>query len=367
LDEALLSVDLGPQDRFSLLSQALGDQKLTEDVRSALAVIQEKGLGEGHPEFIELLWPKGTTARSDLEGLNALRKQVPEVLQDVQKQVQQSAPNFGFPAASSESAGRRPPLPEPSSVLDSLRTLATDPQKQKELVEEAKDLLRSTPKGLETPNYTVVRTINGPQLLGQPEQIELRQYGEFTIARTSMNGTGVTSRSSASGFNKLASYLFGKNEEKQEMAMTMPVEMMSSDKQASMAFVLPQKYAEEPPTPLPDANVVIQKVPAQLVAAKPFPGIVTDEEVQRQKNDLLQYLAQDGSVEPVDESQIIVLQYNSPLTIPWRRRNEVAMIVKEKATASEGAKEVEDKVGPNDAVEGGLEGGAESEVQGVAS
>merc|ERR1719326_1696078 len=115
------------------------------------------------------------------------------------------------------------------------------------------------------------------------------------------------------------------------MAMTMPVEMSSDDTKGFMAFVLPKKYADEPPAPLGNSNITINKVPARLVAAKPFPGIVTDEEVLRQKAALLQAIVADGSVVPVDESQVMVLQYNSPLTVPWRRRNEVAIVVTEKA------------------------------------
>merc|ERR1719359_153804 len=107
----------------------------------------------------------------------------------------------------------------------------------------------------------------------------------------------------------------------------------TGESQGSMAFGLPKKYANEPPAPLASSNVTIEKVPSRLVAAKPFPGIVTDEEVQRQKVALLEAITADGSVVPTDESQIIVLQYNSPLTIPWRRRNEVAVVVTKKATS----------------------------------
>jgi hypothetical protein len=336
LDQALLSVDLAPRERLSKLQEALQDPALPEDLRSAVGIIQEKGFGKGHPEFIEKLFPKGTTARADLEGLTALRKQVPEVLEDVQSQVQQSPPNFQnvfSPTSDGAGAGSPRTLPDLSSVLGSLRDLATDPKKQQEIIEEAKDLLRSTPKGLETPEYKVTRMIDGPLMLGKPELIELRAYENFTVARTSTQGAGFTSRSGATGFNTLASYLFGKNEAKQEMAMTMPVEMESStgDSQGSMAFVLPKEYANEPPAPLMSSDITIDKVPARLVAAKPFPGLVTEEEVQRQKAALLEAIAADGSVVPVKESQVIVLQYNSPLTIPWRRRNEVAIVVTEKA------------------------------------
>jgi hypothetical protein len=328
LDKALLNLDVEPQERLSLLQEAFRDPVLSEDLRSAVGILQDKGFGKGHPEVIEKLWPKGTTARADLEGLTALRKQVPEVLQDVQNQVQQSPRSF-FPLQSS--TGAAPPLPDLASVFGSLQTLVTDTEKQREIIEETKDLLRSTPKGLETPDYDVVRTIDGPLFLGTPEVIELRKYESFIVARTNVQDAGFTSRSGATGFNTLASYLFGNNEAKQGMKMTMPVEMTmsNSDEQGSMAFVLPRKDASAPPKPLAGSNVTLQNVPARLVAAKPFPGIVTDEEVQRQKIALLEAIAADGSVTPVDENQVIVLQYNSPLTVPWRRRNEVTMVVTE--------------------------------------
>merc|ERR1711939_731606 len=95
-----------------------------------------------------------------------------------------------------------------------------------------------------------------------------------------------------------------------------------------MSFVLPKEYAEQPPEPLDGSGVEIEEVPAgRLVAAKPFAGLVTDEEVSRQKVALLEALMADGTYTPVDDEQVSVLQYNSPFTIPWRRRNEVAIVV----------------------------------------
>merc|ERR1719235_1443407 len=117
----------------------------------------------------------------------------------------------------------------------------------------------------------------------------------------------------------------------------------SFDSQGSMAFVLPKTYADAPPSPLAGSNITIDKVPARLVATKPFPGIVTEDEIQRQKAALLDAIVADGSTTPVDESQVIVLQYNSPLTVPWRRRNEIAFVVAEKP-ANNTSTEVEGKV-----------------------
>lgn len=121
------------------------------------------------------------------------------------------------------------------------------------------------------------------------------------------------------------------------MAMTMPVEITpptnassaAAAAAGSMAFVLPSEFAgDAAPAPLPSADVSIERVPARLVAALPFAGVVTDEEVARQTDALRAALEADGSVAAVDE-RTSVLQYNSPLTLPWRRRNEVAIVVRE--------------------------------------
>ena len=326
LDKAVLSVDLGVGSRLRLLSKALQDPKLVEDVTKSADILREKGFGKGHPEVINILYPSGTTARSDLEGLTALRKQVPEALAELQNSPPELPAN---PTAVLDE------LPAPSDVISTISMLITDSEKQKELQEEAKDLLRSTPKSLETPRYTVVRVVDGPDFLGAREPIELRLYEEFTVARTPMAAGQDdylgSSKAGAKGFNTLASYLFGGNEGKEAMAMTMPVEITAPTQaggDGTMAFVLPRKNAAVPPSPLPDSEVTIATVAPRVVAAKAFPGLVTDQEVKRQKQALLDALAVDDSVVPMDE-QVSVLQYNGPLTLPWRRRNEIVVVVKD--------------------------------------
>lgn len=215
-------------------------------------------------------------------------------------------------------------------MLKSLKDLAFDSEKQTELQEEAKELLRSTPKGLETPSYEIVRVIEGPIFLGKPQPIEIRDYDEYTVALTKMK-EGAGSSSEGGAFNTLAAYLFGKNQPKTAMSMTVPVDTLSSadSGNAIMSFVLPKEFAESPPAPLEGSGVEIVKVPARLRAAKAFSGIVTQKEVERQKAALLEALEKDRSYAPVDAGQVSVRQYNQPLTIPWRRRNEVAVVVTE--------------------------------------
>lgn len=125
LDKATLSVDLGPGSRARLLRKALADPKLQEDVRSAVKIIQEKGMGKGHPEVIETLFPTGTTVRSDIEGLFSLRKTVPEALESLQAQA---------PTLLRERPDAAPP-PNPLEVASALANFATDKAKQEEILE----------------------------------------------------------------------------------------------------------------------------------------------------------------------------------------------------------------------------------------
>merc|ERR1711920_413753 len=147
--------------------------------------------------------------------------------------------------------------------------------------------LRSTPKGLETPAYTCVRTLGD-------SKIEIRKYAPFTVARREMRDGISSLEGGGAGFNDLATYLFGGNELQQAMSMTTPVLIDVVADSSSMAFVLPSTCAESPPAPS-GAEVSIAQVPERLVAALPFPGIVTEEEVARRRAEMAAALLANGS------------------------------------------------------------------------
>jgi len=312
LDRALLDIDIEPEARFRNFQRALKDPNLLTDVRSAVDTIREKGFGKGHPELINKLWPVGTLARADIEGLAALTKQVPETFEEIRDQLPE--------LIKAQQQSQFPPKADRSLEMGSI-------PKPEEIEEEIKNAFRSIPKGLETPDYSVERVLDGEVKLGSPEKIEIRKYEAFTVATTPSIG--------GAGFNTLASYLFGSNEEKQSMAMTMPV-IITNDKNSdettelmgTMKFVIPSVSSEAPPTPLKSDDVNIERIPERLVAVKVFPGLVTKEEVSRQKKSLLSSLSGEGvGLNVMNEEEISVLQYNSPFTIPWRRRNEIAIVV----------------------------------------
>merc|ERR1740117_664822 len=199
-------------------------------------------------------------------------------------------------------------------------------------MEEAKNAFRATPKGLETPRYKVLRKIDGPIKLGKPELIEIRAYEPFTKATFEIDtgdgkGSVFASNTAVSGFNSLTSYLFGRNTDNLSMAMTVPVIFTSgAGDKSSIAIAVPCNVSDAPPAPLQGLRVVIERVPPGLVAVKPFAGIVTEEEVERQRLVLLAALSTNDT-RVTNQEQVSVLQYNAPYTIPWRRRNEIAMVL----------------------------------------
>ena len=234
-------------------------------------------------------------------------------------------------------------------VLDAVRTTAkknletlqgdlANPQriperllKQRADIEsEVKNIFLDTPENLDEPKYKVVE-----QGIGY----EIREYEAYTAAATSMSKVGekfslndITSGGAA--FNALAAYLFGANAEEKGMDMTVPVTTTSA---GEMRFYLKKDGIEVFPTPLAVEDIVNEKGAVKLIEVPPtrlavarFTGFVTDGEVARQKDSLLNALATDGVEIDVPHGAVVpflVFQYNPPYTLPIVRRNEIAVPV----------------------------------------
>lgn len=329
LDTALLDVDATPRQRLQGLVDALASPgDVLESVSAAASAIREQGLRKGHPAALDALFPKGTLARSDLEGLAALARQAPEAineLRDADQGVRSKTPT----SASDETR-------DPSAVADRLMKLLS-PDALAEAAEEAGNIFRRTPRGLESPTFDVVSSSDG---------YELRRYRPFTVAKKEMSPQAAEGFASAEGFNALAGYLFGGNEQKRAMKMTMPVEIeynAATNDGRTMSFVLPSEDVSDDggaPRPL-DESVEVAAVPERLVAVREFPGVATTDEVRRQADKLRAALADEGAFAPVAKDEYSVLQYNPPYTLPWRRRNEIAIVVTENALASPSMKEAD--------------------------
>ncbi|XP_021289562.1 heme-binding-like protein At3g10130, chloroplastic [Herrania umbratica] len=188
------------------------------------------------------------------------------------------------------------------------------------------------------------------KVLSRTDQYEIRVVEPYFIAEKTMPGkTGFDFNGASQSFNVLAEYLFGKNTSKETMEMTTPVftsrtqsdgermEMTTPvitkkvEKQDKwvMSFLMPSKYGSNVPLPK-DPSVRIKEVPRKVVAVVAFSGFVTDEEVKRRELKLRDALKNDRLFQVKECASVEVAQYNPPFTLPFTRRNEIALEVEKK-------------------------------------
>ncbi|MED6134079.1 hypothetical protein PIB30_034118 [Stylosanthes scabra] len=96
-----------------------------------------------------------------------------------------------------------------------------------------------------------------------------------------------------------------------------------------MSFVMPSKYGADLPLPK-DSSVRIKEIPRKIVAVVSFSGFVNDEEIKQRELKLRQALKSDRQFKIKEGSSVEVAQYNPPFTLPFQRRNEIALEVERK-------------------------------------
>ncbi|KAL1821260.1 hypothetical protein ACET3Z_016129 [Daucus carota] len=185
------------------------------------------------------------------------------------------------------------------------------------------------------------------QVLSRTDQYEIRLIEPYYVAETTMPGkNGFDLNGASQSFNVLAGYLFGKNTREESMEMTTPVftrrtqsegekmemttpvvtKRLEDNDKWQMSFVMPSKYGSSLPLPK-DPSVAIKEVPSKIVAVAAFSGFVTDEEVQKREAALRNALKNDTQFYVRIGSLVEVAQYNPPFTLPFTRRNEIALEV----------------------------------------
>lgn len=180
----------------------------------------------------------------------------------------------------------------------------------------------------EEPRYTVVDKVG---------VLEIRQYGPRLAADVIVQGDEEDARSN--GFRPLADYIFGNNTARTKIDMTAPVAQERNEKIAMTApvsqtregaawrvrFFMPSKYTLET---LPKPNnpaVQIVQVPGETMAVLRFSNSRSTEAVAQRTAELLRGL--EGSRWSVAGAPVTWL-YDPPWTLPFFRRNEVAVAVK---------------------------------------
>ncbi|GFP99028.1 heme-binding-like protein at3g10130 chloroplastic [Phtheirospermum japonicum] len=187
------------------------------------------------------------------------------------------------------------------------------------------------------------------KVLKRNEWYEIRQVEPYFIAETTMPGkNGFGFAGASRSFNVLAEYLFGKNTREKQMEMTTPVftRRIKSDGEKmdmttpvitrrveedkwTMSFVMPSKYGANLPLPK-DSSVTIKEVPKRVIAVAAFSGFVTDEDIERRESALKRLLNNDPEFSVKEGVSVEIAQYNPPFTLPFNRRNEIALEVEKK-------------------------------------
>ena len=127
-------------------------------------------------------------------------------------------------------------------------------------------------------------------------------------------------RNDDTSFMVLGSYIFGKNETGEKVAMTAPV--ITDD---NMTFILPEGVSPEN-APAPDGQMIdFTTVPSRKIAALRFSGYALPNRVEKKQEKLLEML-NTNDIQTVGSP--FLMRYNDPATPPYLRRNEVAIEVK---------------------------------------
>ena len=154
------------------------------------------------------------------------------------------------------------------------------------------------------------------------KDFEIRFYPATTMAMITSSAKTYKALGS-SGFPKLASYIFGGNKDKKQIAMTSPVHMVIGDSDASMGFVMPAAY-DMNNLPLPNnSEVIIKMIPDAYVAAITFSGFSSDEAIKKHTTMLENALKAKGIFY---SGQFSYLGYNPPYQL-FGRRNEIIVTI----------------------------------------
>lgn len=165
-------------------------------------------------------------------------------------------------------------------------------------------------KGIETPNYKVIKTLG---------DVEIREYPQMILAQTKLGGKRYDTNVN-NGFGVVANYIFGGNQQKQKIAMTAPVIMNMSDKDASMSFVMPSQYQlSDLPSPNSTAVSLVSQDSMKLAVLR-FGGFSSDEKIAKYAQILTEVLEKNNIR---TKGSLLFMGYNAPWDV-INRRNEVA-------------------------------------------
>ena len=183
----------------------------------------------------------------------------------------------------------------------------------------------------ETPSFSVLK---------KTDEYETRRYSPSVAITTSYVSDHMLGKKHGGAFFSLAKYIGvlseAENERREKIAMTAPVSMKKEEMGGetkggayAMRFFLPaSKFSRASDAPKPtsdDVNVI--EIPERVVAVRTFSGYLRRNNVEENKEKLLEALRGDASVKisKIQEQKMEVYGYNAPWTISWLRTNEIIL------------------------------------------
>ncbi|MFQ3297467.1 MAG: SOUL family heme-binding protein [Flavobacteriales bacterium] len=169
-------------------------------------------------------------------------------------------------------------------------------------------LYRSS-KSIEGYKYSIIKTY---------KDFEIRTYQASLFTSVKIH-TDNYKQASSKGFSILGGYIFGKNENKEQIPMTSPVAMTLEKKEMTMLFLVPEKFTKENLPKPENTNIEFIEIPEKKMAAITFSGWASDEKIEKYKLLLIKLLDENGIKYA---NKFSVLGYNPPYEVLFRR-NEI--------------------------------------------
>ncbi len=190
-----------------------------------------------------------------------------------------------------------------------------------------------TAMAVEEPKYTV---------LEKTPPFELRSYSPMILAEVQVEGD--LDEASSQGFRLIAAYIFGQNQVSEKIsmtapvvveeqavkgasiAMTAPVSIESNAGKWTVSFVMPAEYSMESlPKPL-NSKVKLRQIPAVKRAVIGFSGFYNENKVAERTVELEEWM----KTKNLQAASIPKFaRYNPPWTLPFMRRNEIMIDVRD--------------------------------------
>lgn len=179
----------------------------------------------------------------------------------------------------------------------------------------------------EEPKYSV---------LEKEPPFEVRSYAPMIVAEVQVEGD--LDEASSQGFRLIAAYIFGQNKVSEKIAMTAPVTIEEKSPQSAkiamtvpvviepkagkwtVSFVMPSEYTMESiPKPI-NSQVQLRQIPAVKKAVISFTGFYNEQKVAEKTLELEQWMKVRNLIGAGAPN---FARYNPPWTLPFMRRNEV--------------------------------------------